>query len=112
MKTTDLPSILKCKPLNEGCESREIKGGYTSDLLSDVMSKAKEGYALITIQAHKNTVAVASMLGLAAVVLCNDRPVPQDMLDAAREEGLPLFGTPETQFEISGRLYAALLGLE
>lgn len=108
MKTSDLPSVLSCLPLYEGGTPKEIRGSYTSDLLSDVMSRAKDGYVLITIQAHKNTVAVASMLGLCAVVLCNGRPVPQDMIEAAREEGILLFSTEETQFEASGRLYAAL----
>lgn len=110
MKTSDLPAAIPCAPVYDGWEPRDIRGGYTSDLLSDVMSKAKDGYILVTIQAHKNTVAVASMLGLAAVILCNDRPVPQDMVEAAREEGIPLFTTPDTQFEVSGRLWAALRG--
>lgn len=110
MKTTDLPSILSCESLYDGYAVNEIRGGYTSDLLSDVMSRAREGSVLITIQAHKNTVAVASMLGLRAVVLCNDRPVPDDMIEAAKEEGIALFRTSETQFQSSGRLFAALRG--
>jgi len=108
MQTSDLPSVLSCAPLFEDFAPKDILGGYTSDLLSDVMSKAKEGYVLITIQAHKNTVAVASMLGLCAVILCNDRPVPEEMIEAAKGEGIPLFRTSETQFESSGKLYAAL----
>jgi hypothetical protein len=110
MKTTDLPSLLSCKPLYDGYAVNEIRGGYTSDLLSDVMSKAKEGCVLITIQAHKNTVAVASTMELSAIVLCNDRPVPEDMIAAARDEGIPLFVTSQTQFESSGLLYAAFNG--
>lgn len=108
MKTTDLPSILSCSPLYQNYSIRDVQGGYTSDLLSDVMSKAKDGYVLITIQAHKNTVAVASMLGLCAVVICNDRPIPEEMIEAARTEGVPLFRTGQTQFETTGRLYDAL----
>ena len=110
MKTSDLPAAIPCAPVYDGWASKEIRGGYTSDLLSDVMSKAGEGYALITIQAHKNTVAVASMLGLTAVILCNDRPVPPDMVEAARAEGIRIFSTSETQFDVSGRLWAALRG--
>ena len=75
MKTSELPAVIPCSPVYEGWEPREVRGGYTSDLLSDVMSKAKDGFVLVTIQAHKNTVAVASMLGLVAVILCNGRPV-------------------------------------
>ena len=32
---------------------KEIKGGYTSDLLSDVMGNAREGNIWITLQTHK-----------------------------------------------------------
>lgn len=87
-----------------------INGAYTSDLLSDVMGFATEGDALITIQAHKNTIAVATLVGCPAVIICNDRPLPPDMLDAARAEGIAVYVSKETQFTVSGRLFA-LLGL-
>ena len=44
--------------VSEG-DDLEIQNGYTSDLLSDVMGNAPEDSVLITIQAHKNTIAVA-----------------------------------------------------
>jgi hypothetical protein len=56
-----------------------VTAGYTSDLLSDVMANAVEDAALITIQAHKNTIAVASLAGISAVIVCNGRVVPDDM---------------------------------
>ena len=31
---------------------REVKGGYTSDLLSDVMGHAQEGDVWVTLQTH------------------------------------------------------------
>ena len=40
---------------------REIKGGYTSDLLSDVMGHAKEGDVWVILQTHKNIMAIASL---------------------------------------------------
>jgi hypothetical protein len=87
---------------------REVSTGYASDLLSDVMANAKAEGVLVTVQAHKNAVAVASLVGLAAIVVCNSRPLPADMLDSARSEGVAVFRTPETAFEVSGRLWAAL----
>jgi len=45
-------------------DDTQVSGVYTSDLLSDVMAHAKDGQALVTIQAHKNTVAVATLVGL------------------------------------------------
>jgi hypothetical protein len=87
---------------------REISSGYSSDLLSDVMANAKSDGVLITVQAHKNAVAVASLVGLAAIVVCNSRPLPDDMIAAALEEKVAVFRSAETAFEVSGRLWAAL----
>ncbi len=89
-------------------EDVELAGGYTSDLLSDVMANLKEGQALITIQAHKNTVAVASLAGAAAVIFCHGRAAANDVFDAAAKEGLALFSTPDNQFEATVKLANAL----
>jgi hypothetical protein len=94
-------------PQNE-FEDRDITGAYTSDLLSDVMANAKEGGALITIQAHKNTVAVATLVNVSVIIVCNSRPLPEDMLESAREEGIAVLRTRENQFTVSGRLYQML----
>jgi len=79
-------------------EDTEIRNGYTSDLLSDVMANAEEGSVLITIQAHKNTIAVAALTGIPAIILCNNRPVSDEMLDAAKKENIAIFRTSENQF--------------
>lgn len=84
---------------------RAITGGYTSDLLSDVMANAQEGQILITIQAHKNSIAVATLIGMPAIIICNNRPVPEDMIEAAEKESIALFRTQKNQFEVSGILY-------
>ena len=47
----------------------EIKGGYVSDLLSDVMGFAQEGHVWVTLQTHKNVIAIASLKELACVIL-------------------------------------------
>lgn len=89
-------------------EDSSLSGAYTSDLLSDVMANAKDGGALITIQAHKNTVAVATLVNISAVIVCNSRPVPDDMLASAKEEGIAVLLTRENQYTVSGKLYALL----
>ena len=107
MKVSDLfldPFETLCAPE----EDMIISGAYTSDLLSDVMAHAPGDSALITIQSHKNTVAVASLVGAVAVILCNSRPVPEDMIEAARQEDIALLRTPENQFQTSCRLQALL----
>jgi serine kinase of HPr protein (carbohydrate metabolism regulator) len=72
------------------------------------MANAKEGGALITIQAHKNTVAVATLVNISAILVCNSRPLPEDMLEAAKSEGIAVLLTKENQFTVSGKLYGLL----
>ena len=86
-------------------EDADLSGAYTSDLLSDVMAYAKSGGALITIQAHKNTVAVATLVNISVIIICNNRPIADDMLAAAKEEGIAVLLTKENQFTVSGKLY-------
>jgi hypothetical protein len=89
-------------------EDAPLTGAYTSDLLSDVMANARDGGALITIQAHKNTVAVATLVNISLIIVCNSRPLPDDMLEAARNEGIAVIRTAENQYTVSGRLYGML----
>ena len=110
MRIRDLAGIVDAEIIQGVYEDAEVSGGYTSDLLSDVMAHAKSKEALITIQAHRNTIAVAGLVGASAIVICNGRPVPEDMIEAARDEGIALLRTECNQYEVSGRLWKALRG--
>ena len=88
--------------------SRKITGGYTSDLLSDVMGNAREGQVWVTLQSHKNVMAIASLKDLAAVILVKGFQPDEDMKNLADEENIPVLGTKEQCFEISGKLYNLL----
>jgi serine kinase of HPr protein (carbohydrate metabolism regulator) len=85
-----------------------ISGGYTSDLLSDVMGHADEGLVWITLQTHKNVMAVASLKELAAVILIKNLEPDPDMLLQANEEGIPVLGTQLFAFDMSGKLFNLL----
>ena len=107
MKISELGKLgFSC--LQDQFEDTDLVGGYTSDLLSDVMANLKEGQALITIQAHKNTIAVASLSGALAVVFCHGRVVSDDVVEAATAEGIALFSTPDNQFETTVKVARVL----
>jgi hypothetical protein len=84
---------------------RPVKGAYTSDLLSDVMGKAKEGELWITMQTHKNIIAVAALKDLSAILIVNGGRPDADTLATAAAEGVVLLGTAGPAFDTSGRLY-------
>ena len=74
---------------------------YCGDLLSDIMGHAGEDCALVTIQNHLNTIAVCTLAGIEAIVICHNRPIPEDMKVAAEREGVAIVTTPLSQFAAS-----------
>ena len=108
MTISEVSAALGTELLHDNFNDTGLSGAYTSDLLSDVIANAKDGGALITIQAHKNTVAVATLVDVTAIIVCNNRPIPEDMLAAARENDIAILLTNENQFTVSGKLYGLL----
>lgn len=88
---------------------REINGGYVSDLLSDVMGFAREGDVWMTLQTHKNVIAIASLKELACVILVKGFEPDPDMLEQAKQEEVPILGTDKQTFEISGLVYQTIM---
>ena len=83
----------------------DVTGGYTSDLLSDVIANSKEGNLWITLQTHQNTIAVAKLKDLAGIILVNNREPDEDTLKKAMEEDVPLLSSADMAFDASGKLY-------
>ena len=84
---------------------RIVTGGYVCDLLSDVMGNSKEGQIWITLQTHKNVMAIASLRDLAAVILINGFKPDADTANQSEIESIPILGTNASAFEIAGKLY-------
>lgn len=84
---------------------REIRGGYASDLMSDVLAHTRPGDLWVTLQTHPNIVAVAVMKELSAVILIGGRAPQEATLRRAREEAVPLLRSALPAFELIGRLY-------
>lgn len=82
-----------------------VKGAYSSDLLSDVMGKAVEGDIWITMQTHRNIIAVASLKELAAILVVNGGQPEPETVASATSKGVILLGTKERSFTICGKLY-------
>jgi predicted transcriptional regulator len=83
----------------------EVTGGYSSDLMSDVIANGKKGNVWVTLQVHQNIVAVASVNDLAGIVLVKGREPEQEAIEMAEVEGMPILVTQLPTFEVVGRLY-------
>ncbi len=88
--------------------NNELTGAYTSDLLSDVMGNVDEGNVWITLQTHKNIMAIASLKEISAVILVKGYKPEKEAVVQSEEEGIPILGTDKETFEISGELYNLL----
>lgn len=78
---------------------------YTSDLLSCVMAGAKPASLWVTLQAHMNVIAVATLLEISAVILTEGAQPDPAVLQKANEQGVTIFSSPETSYTISGQLW-------
>jgi len=105
MKVSDIIRELNLTPLT-GPFDKEITSGYASDLLSDVLANGEDGCVWITIQIHRNIVAVASLNDFAAIIVSGGRKPEDTTISEAAREKLSLLTTPMNTYEASGKLYA------
>lgn len=111
MKVKDIMEALPVKLLTpEAPLDGEVAGGYASDLLSNVMGQAQPGMVWVTMQGHQNVAAVASLIGVAAVIVAGDSPVAEDTLSKATLNEVVIFSTELSAFETIGRLYEMGVG--
>ncbi len=87
------------------CLDTEITGGYSGDLISAMMAKAKEGNVWVTWHTHPNIVAAALVVKLSAIILVCGRQPEQETIQKAQEEGMPILVSEQPAFEVVGRLH-------
>ncbi len=109
MRLADLGTALNLENLTPAVDRGEtdVRQGYVSDLLSDVIANAPSGGVLVTVQVHLNVIAVAVHAELAAVIFAAGRLPDESVRTKAREEGVALYAASQSAFEIVGRLYQA-----
>ena len=95
---------MRVETAEEGLQ-KDVTGGYVSDLLSDVMAQSKPGDLWVTLQAHPNIVAVATLKDLAGIVIVQGRKPEEETLKKAQQEDIPILVSNLQAFEIVGRLY-------
>jgi len=95
---------MRVETAEEGLQ-KEVTGGYVSDLLSDVMAQSKPGDLWVTLQAHPNIIAVATLKDLAGIVIVQGRKPDEETVVKAKSENFPILVSDLQAFEIVGRLY-------
>lgn len=87
---------------------KEVKGVYIGDLLSLVMAHAKEGDLWLTVQGHVNSVAVAVLDNLSAIILVEGIEADEMMKRRADEEKIPILMVQKSSYEVVKHLAVLL----
>ncbi|TDX49027.1 DRTGG domain-containing protein [Orenia marismortui] len=105
MKIKDIINKLDLEVIVEGDLTIEVKGGYASDLLSNVMAQSKAGDLWLTIQGHQNIVAIAQLIELSGIIVTEDFAIDEDTIKKAEECEINILQSKLSTYEIAGKLY-------
>ena len=112
MRLTEIAERLKLNCLTPQIQENmdvEVHTAYISDVLSDIIVHAREGGLLLTIKDNIYALAVAVQAEFVAVVFSRGRAPEESVIEKAVSEGMPLFSSEDTTFDLAGKLYS--LGL-
>ena len=98
-------NLRELTPEVSGDASVELVSGHASDLLSEVLTNAPSGSVLVTTLVHMNVIAVSVNASVAAVVFASGAIPDEAVRRKAVEEGIWLYASEESTFNIVGRLY-------
>ena len=81
--------------------TRTINGCYCGDLLSWVMSRAKEDNVWLTVMGNINSIGVAVLADVACIVLTENAPLDDNAKQKADENGVIVLTTNKNSYEVA-----------
>ncbi len=84
----------------------DVKRGFASDLMSDVLTILEDDILLITGLSNNQSIRTAEMSDISNILLVRNKRPSQNMIDMAKELNISLSYTPYSLFKASGLLYA------
>ena len=114
MKLSQIVKALEAKVLTgDDLLEKDFETCGASDLISDILAGLTEGSILLTGLTTIQVIRTAMVAGVGAVVFVRAKTPPQEVIDLAQEQELPLISSPYSMFVSCGRLHACeLTGLD
>lgn len=101
MTVKELAQRLEMKILCEGDMQKPCTGCYSGDLLSWVMSRARENDIWLTVMGNVNSVAVAVLTDCACIVLTENSALDSDAQLRALQQGVTVLQSEKNAYELS-----------
>ena len=114
MKLSEIVEALEAKVLvGDDLLEKDIDTCGASDLMSDILAGLSEGCILLTGLTTVQVIRTAMVAGVGAVVFVRGKVPPQEVIELAKKQDLPLISSPYSMFVSCGRLHACnLTGLD
>lgn len=109
MKLSKIKEILGAEVLTgeELLDKVDVKAACGADLMSDVLAFTKEKTLLLTGLTNAQVIRTAEISDLVAVVFVRGKRPSAEVIQLAREQGIPLLFTTHPLYETCGLLYGA-----
>ncbi|GAB4532745.1 MAG: DRTGG domain-containing protein [Anaerolineae bacterium] len=108
MRLQDVLDVTNARPISPRPDmGREVRSGFASDLMSDVLRYDVARGLLITGLTNPQIIRTAEMADVAAILIVRGKIPPPETVDLAEQVGILIIGTDLIMFEACGRLYAA-----
>lgn len=106
MKLSEVQELLEAKILwGEHLLDIEVTAGFGCDLLSDSLAFAKPNCLLLTGLTNSQIIKIAEMIEANAIVFVRGKEPGREIIELARDKGIPLLLTRRFLFESCGLLY-------
>lgn len=108
MKANELLKICNLSSAVEAAPENEITSTYCCDLLSIVMGKAPAGCAWVTVMGNMNSVAVASLAEIGAIILADGVKPDSNAIKRAEENGINIYLSDKPVFDTALEIHKAI----
>lgn len=107
MKLSFIIELLGAKVVSGTIEDKEVETGFSSDLMSDVLTLDTDKMLLITGMANLQTIRTAEMADIHCILLVRNKKASKEMVKLAVESGIVVLETTMSSFRCCGILYNA-----
>ncbi len=104
MTIENIVKELNAEPLSLPFPERIPQGVYCSDLLSWVMGHAQPDNIWVTIMTNKNVLAVASLVDISCVIICEDAELDEEFLQTARDKEINVIRCKADNYSVCASL--------
>ena len=84
---------------------REVINVCGADLMSDVLAFAKTHTVLVTGLTNAQVIRTAEMIDAIGIVFVRGKKPPQEVVELAKDNGMPLLTTELLMYDVCGMIY-------